>query len=87
MLLYPRARVTVIMPLGIIFYPSGISAIGWCGFWFVLQLVSAAFTPIRHSPALPGGRMSAVSRPVLSLTPLLKSREVPLFGAVRRPWG
>jgi membrane associated rhomboid family serine protease len=50
MLLFPRARVTVIVPLGIIFYPLVVSAIWVVGFWFVLQLLSAAFT----NPGDPG---------------------------------
>jgi len=85
-LLYPRARVTVIVPLGIIFFPLTISAVWVVGFWFVLQLISAALT----DPTQPGtawwahvGGFAAG----LVLTPFLKSRYVPLFGRVRRgPW-
>ncbi|MGN6514813.1 MAG: rhomboid family intramembrane serine protease [Rhizomicrobium sp.] len=87
MLLFPRARVTVIVPLGIIFYPLVISAIWVVGFWFVLQLLSAAFT----NPGQPGvafwahvGGFAAG----LVLTPLFKSRQFRLFGDVRKgPWG
>jgi membrane associated rhomboid family serine protease len=85
-LLWPRARITVIVPLGIIFYPFRISAIWVVGFWFVLQLVFAALS----DPTQPGtawwahvGGFAAG----LALTPLLKSRYVPLFGRVQRgPW-
>src|ERR1041385_4295255 len=35
--LYPRSRVTVIVPLGIIFYPIAIAAMWVVGFWFLLQ--------------------------------------------------
>jgi membrane associated rhomboid family serine protease len=85
-LLYPRARINVIVPLGIIFWPFKIGATWVVGFWFVLQLISAALT----DPAQPGtawwahvGGFAAG----LILTPLLKSRDVPLFGRVRRgPW-
>src|SRR5213596_3684275 len=35
-LIYPRARVTVIIPLGILLYPTKISALYVVGFWFVL---------------------------------------------------
>ena len=41
MLLYPRARVHVIIPLGIIFYPFWIRAMWVVGVWFAMQLVSA----------------------------------------------
>jgi membrane associated rhomboid family serine protease len=84
LLLYPRARVTVIVPLGIIFWPFTLSAYWVVGLWFVLQLVSAAFT----DPAQPGvawwahvGGFAAG----LVLTPLFKSRSVPLFGRQRAP--
>ncbi len=85
-LLFPRARVTVIIPLGIIFYPIAISAFWVVSFWFVLQLLSAALS----DPNQPGvawwahvGGFAAG----LVLTPLLKSRGFPLFGRVRRgPW-
>lgn len=49
-LLYPRAHVTVIVPLGIIFYPFAISAMWVVGFWFLLQLLNAAFS----DPGQPG---------------------------------
>ena len=49
-LLYPRARVTVVVPLGIIFYPLAISAVWVVGLWFALQLLSAWII----DPAQPG---------------------------------
>ena len=87
MLLFPRARVTVIVPLGIIFYPLVISAIWVVGFWFVLQLASAAFT----NPGEPGvafwAHVGGFAVGVV-LTPLFKSSQYHLFGDVRRgPWG
>jgi membrane associated rhomboid family serine protease len=85
-LLYPRSRINVIVPLGIIFYPFKISAVWVVGFWFVLQLVSAALA----DPTQPGvawwAHVGGFAAGVV-LTPLLKSRYVPLFGRVRRgPW-
>jgi membrane associated rhomboid family serine protease len=88
LLLYPRAPVTVIVPLGIIFWPFRLSAFWVVGLWFALQLVSAMFT----DPAQPGvafwahvGGFAAG----LMLTPLFKSRGVPLFGRKPQPgpWG
>jgi membrane associated rhomboid family serine protease len=87
MLLYPRARVHVIIPLGIIFYPLWIRAVWVVGVWFLMQLVSAAVT----DPSQPGtafwahvGGFAAG----LILTPLFKSRDVRFFGpyAPRGPW-
>jgi len=79
MLLYPRARVHVIIPLGIIFYPLWIRAVWVVGVWFAMQLVSAAFA----DPTQPGtafwahvGGFAAG----LILTPFLKSRDVRYFG-------
>jgi len=85
-LLYPRARVTVIVPLGILLYPFAIAA-GWViGFWFLLQLVSAALA----DPGQPGtawwahvGGFAAG----LFLTPILKRPSIPVLGQPRRgPW-
>jgi membrane associated rhomboid family serine protease len=79
LLLYPRARVTVVVPLGIILWPFTISAFWVVGLWFLLQLASAMFT----DPAQPGVAWWAhVGGFVmgLALTPLFKSRGIPLFG-------
>jgi membrane associated rhomboid family serine protease len=86
-LLYPRARVTVVVPLGIIFYPMKISAMWVVGFWFVLQLLSAALS----NPNQPGVAWWAhVGGFIVGalLTPLFKSAHIPFFGEVHRgPWG
>lgn len=87
MLLYPRAQVTVVVPLGIIFYPLTVGAAWVVGFWFILQLVSAAFSDTSQPGvafwAHVGGFIAG-----LVLTPILKSAQFPLFGRVRRgPWG
>ena len=85
-LLFPRARVTVIVPLGIIFFPLAVSAFWVVGFWFLLQLISAAIT----DPGQPGVAWGAHVGGFLAglvLTPILKSSNYPLFGPVRRgPW-
>jgi membrane associated rhomboid family serine protease len=41
--IFPRARVNVVIPLGIIFYPLKISAVYVIGFWFLLQLPNLLF--------------------------------------------
>ncbi|HEY0283061.1 MAG TPA: rhomboid family intramembrane serine protease [Rhizomicrobium sp.] len=88
MLLYPRARVTVVIPIVIIFYPFRISAVWVVGVWFAMQLFSAAgSTP--DSPGVAwwahiGGFVAG-----LLLTPFLKASHVPFFGprSLRGPWG
>ncbi|HLY07387.1 MAG TPA: rhomboid family intramembrane serine protease [Rhizomicrobium sp.] len=85
-LLFPRVRVTVIVPLGIIFYPFRLSAFWVVSFWFVLQLLSASFS----NPQQPGvawwAHVGGFATGLL-LTPIFKSRGFPLFGGPRRgPW-
>ena len=87
MLLYPRARVHVIIPLGIILYPLWVRAVWVVGLWFAMQLLSAAFTDATQPGtafwAHVGGFIAG-----LALTPLLKSRDVRYFGPYfqRGPW-
>ncbi len=85
-LLFPRARVTVIVPLGIIFYPLALSAFWVVSFWFVLQLVSASFSD-PHQPGVAWWAHVGGFGAGVVLTPLFKSKEFPLFGGRRRgPW-
>ena len=84
-LIYPRARVTVIIPLGILLYPTKISAFYVIGFWFLLQLLfglgTTAGTPGTAWWAHVGGFAAGII-----LTPLLSN--FPLFGRYTRgPWG
>jgi len=84
-LIYPRARITVIIPLGILLYPTKISSVYVVGFWFVLQLISAAMA----DPGTPGvawlAHVGGFVAGIL-LTPLLS--QYPLFGRhYRGPWG
>lgn len=86
-LLFPRARVTVIVPLGIIFYPFTLSAFWVVSFWFVMQLMSAWLS----NPQQPGvawwAHVGGFGAGLL-LTPLFKSSAFPLLGQRRRggPW-
>jgi membrane associated rhomboid family serine protease len=87
MLLYPRARVHVIIPLGIILYPVWVRAMWVVGGWFAMQLVSVAYAdPTKPGTAFwahVGGFVAG-----LILTPVLKSRGVRYFGPYfqRGPW-
>jgi membrane associated rhomboid family serine protease len=81
-MIFPRARINVIIPLGIIFYPLKISAIYVVGFWFLLQLMNGLGTETGAGGtawwAHLGGFFVGAA-----LTPLLS--QFPLFG--RRPPG
>ena len=86
-LLFPRASVTVIVPLGIIFFPFRISAVWVVGFWFPVQLFSAAATHA-DQPGVAWWAHVGGFAAGLALTPFLKSSDFPLFGHIRRgPWG
>lgn len=88
MLIYPRAKVTVLVPLLIILYPFRLSAVWVVGAWFAMQLFAATMsTP--DSPGVAwwahvGGFIAGAA-----LTPFLKSANVPFFGPkfTRGPWG
>ena len=84
-LIYPQARITVIIPLGLILYPTKISSVFVVGFWFVLQLISAALA----EPGAPGVAWLAHVGGFVAgmlMTPLLS--QYPLFGRhYRGPWG
>jgi membrane associated rhomboid family serine protease len=85
MLIFPRARITVIIPLGVLLYPFKIAAVFVVGFWFIMQLAAAALS----DPSQPGVAFWAhVGGFVvgLALAPLLS--QLPLFGRHRPgPWG
>jgi membrane associated rhomboid family serine protease len=87
-LLFPRARVLVIVPLGFIFLPFRITAVWVVGFWFVLQLLMAAATKADQPGVAWWAHVGGFAAGAI-LTPFFKSSEFPLFGSVRRrgPWG
>ena len=87
-LLFPRARVTVIVPLGFIFLPFRITAIWVVGFWFILQLLMAAATKADQPGVAWWAHVGGFATGAV-LTPFFKSSDFPLFGSVRRrgPWG
>jgi membrane associated rhomboid family serine protease len=85
-LAYPAARVTVILPLGILLYPVKIAAFFVVGFWFLMQLLSAAMA----DPSQPGIAFAAHIGGFVAglvLTPFFKFSDIPLFGRRRGPWG
>ena len=84
-LIYPRARVTVIIPLGILLYPTKISALYVVGFWFVLQLLNGVVTATGAPGTAWWAHVGGFAAGLL-LTPFLS--HFPLFGHhTRGPWG
>ena len=78
-LLFPRTKVKVAVPLGIVFYPLPVSAIFVAVLWFGLALMNVWIV----GPSQPGTAWWAhVGGFILGLvlTPFFKSRDVPLFG-------
>jgi membrane associated rhomboid family serine protease len=85
-LLFPRTRVTVIVPLGIIFYPIALSAYWVVSFWFVMQLMSAALSNPHQAGVAWWAHIGGFAAGLL-LTPVFKTDRFPLFGRPRRgPW-
>lgn len=86
MLVYPRARVTVLIPLLLILYPFRINAVWVVGVWFAMQLL--ALTGPDTSGIAWWAHVGGFAAGIV-LTPFFKSAEVPFFGPrIRRgPWG
>jgi membrane associated rhomboid family serine protease len=79
LLLYPRARVTVLIPIWIFFKFVEVPALVMLVIWFGLQLLSGLFTPPGHAGvafwAHIGGFVAG-----LALVVFFKKRRVRLFG-------
>lgn len=82
LMLYPRAQILVIIPLGFFFLPAKLSAVWVLSAWFVLQMAEALLT----DPGAPGIAWAAhISGFVagMLLTWRLHRPQYPLFGKVR----
>ena len=85
LLIFPRARITVIVPLGILLYPLKISALYVIGFWFLIQLFQAGFAD-PNEPGIAWWAHIGGFAAGLILAPILS--HFPLFGRRRTgPWG
>ena len=85
LLIFPRARITVIVPLGILLYPLKISALYVIGFWFLIQLFQAGFAD-PNEPGIAWWAHIGGFAAGLILAPILS--HFPLFGRRRAgPWG
>lgn len=85
LLLYPRAQVLVLIPLGLFSQIVHLPAMFVLGLWFVLQLVSSAFAPTDGGGVAFGAHIGGFVVGMV-LIPLFKHRHVPLLGhgTVRR---
>ncbi len=77
-LMYPHARVLVAIPIGFIITTWRVPAYYVLGFWFLLQLISSAFSGDQQGgvafAAHIGGFIAG-----MALIPLFKYRHIPLF--------
>jgi len=82
LLLYPHARVLVVIPFGFYFHPTRLPAAWVLGFWFVMQLLSTLLAGSQQGGVafrahLGGFVVGAI------LIPLFKRRRVKLFNRAR----
>jgi membrane associated rhomboid family serine protease len=78
LLLHPRARILVAIPLGILIPTMRLPAVAVLGFWFVLQLISSLLTSPEHGGVAWGAHVGGFVVGML-LIPIFKHRRVPLF--------
>lgn len=83
LLLYPHARVLVLIPLGFFSQVVHLPAMLVLGLWFALQLVSSAMQDSAAGGVAFGAHIGGFAAGMV-LLPLFKPRGVPLFGRARR---
>ena len=86
LLLYPRARVLVVIPLGFFLYTMRLSAVWVLGLWFGVQLISSLLNSGGDGGGVAwlahvGGFICG-----LLLIPVFKQRRVRLFAPARSRW-
>ena len=82
LLLYPHARVLVLIPLGFYTRLVHLPAMAVLGFWFVLQLISTAFADPRAGGVAFGAHIGGFIAG-MALLPIFKHRHVRLFAPSR----
>jgi membrane associated rhomboid family serine protease len=83
LLLYPRARVLVLVPLGYYTRLVHLPAMFVLGFWFVLQLINSALLTQTGGGVAWGAHIGGFVAG-MALIPLFKRRNVPLFAPPRQ---
>jgi membrane associated rhomboid family serine protease len=82
LLLYPHARVLVVIPLGFYFHQARLPAIAVLGFWIVLQLINSALADPRQGGVAWGAHIGGFVAGMV-LIPLFKHRSVRLWAPRR----
>lgn len=78
LLLHPRARILVAIPIGIFIHTMKLPAMAVLGFWFVLQLINTLLTGTGSGGVAWGAHVGGFVAGVL-LIPIFKYRRVRLF--------
>ena len=84
LLLYPRARVLVLIPLGIFFYTLRIKALYVLGFWFVLQFLQSILAGDQAGGVAYWAHIGGFVAGMVLIIPFRK-KNFPLFGGPQRP--
>jgi membrane associated rhomboid family serine protease len=79
LLLHPRAKVLVAIPLGFIIHTTRLPAGIVLAFWFVLQLINSAITAAEQSGGVAWGAHIGGFVAGMALIPFFKYRRVRLF--------
>ena len=83
LMLYPHARILVVIPLGIFLYPTRLPA-GWVlAFWFLLQILSSALAGNQQQGGVAFGAHIGGFVTGLVLIPFFKHKSHPLFAPPR----
>jgi membrane associated rhomboid family serine protease len=84
-LLYPHARVLVLIPIIIIITTARIAAYWVLGFWFVMQLISTTANAGQEGGVAFAAHIGGFVAGMV-LIPIFKHRHVPLFAPARRDY-
>ena len=79
LLLHPRAKVLVAIPLGIIIHTTRLPAMYVLAFWFVLQIINTALTANSGGGGVAWGAHIGGFIAGMLLIPIFKYRKVRLF--------
>lgn len=83
LLLYPHARVLVVIPLGLFLYTTRLPASWVLAFWFVLQIISSAVSASEQGGVAFGAHIGGFVAGI-ALIPLFKHKSQPLFAQRRQ---